>query len=172
MRFLIALSLFLLFCLPIKAQYPDGTLVFSSKKGIVGRVAKRMTGGDQYTHVGVVIDGLVYESDWPRAHAVPVASYGKPRTTNDYYIPKVPYTTSEVAAMRADARRNLGKPYKLRNYLRPGTKKTYGTWCSPYAASVIAASGRFLVSSYDGYEPQNLLRKVSSGYVLRTRIKK
>jgi len=162
----------ILFCLTNTsyAQYPDGTLIFSSKKGLIGRVAKNMTGGDQYTHVGVVIDGYVYESDWPRAHAVPVANYGKPRTTNDYYIPKVPFSVVEVAAMRANAQINLGKPYKLRNYLRPRSKKTDGTWCSPYSAGVISASGRYQLSQHDGYEPQNLLRAVRSGYTFRSRI--
>ena len=168
------LLLFILLCLAstASAQYPDGTLVFSSKQGLVGNVAKRITGGDQYTHVGIVIDGLVYESDWPRARAIPVSSYGKPRTTNDFYVPEIPYSDQEVAQMRSEARANLGKPYRLRNYFRPGTKQTDGTWCSPYSADVVRASGRFQISSYDGYEPQNLLRKVSSGYRLQARIKK
>jgi hypothetical protein len=77
------------------AQYPDGTIVLSSKKGLVGRVAKRITGGDQYTHSQIILGGRLYESDWPRAKVGPIENY-KRRTTNDYYVPVAPYSPSEV----------------------------------------------------------------------------
>ena len=160
----------LLFCSTAYAQYPDGTLVFSSKKGLVGRVAKRITGGDQYTHVGVIIDGMVYESDFPKSKATPVHLYGKWRTTNDFYIPTHLYSDEQVTRMRANAQANLGKPYRLRNYINPRTPKTDGTWCSPYAGTVINQTGRFRLNSNDLYEPQNLLMKVSPYYRLHSRV--
>ncbi|MFK5173533.1 hypothetical protein ACI3QN_13550, partial [Propionibacterium freudenreichii] len=77
-------------------------LVMSSKPGtIVGNVAKRLTGGDQYTHAAIVVDNHIYELDWPRARRTPVANYGKPRAIYHYYSPVVPYTPSQVAAMQA-----------------------------------------------------------------------
>ena len=66
-------------------SYPDGTLVFSSKKGLIGRVAKRITGGDQYTHVGIIIDGYIYEQDFPKSKKTPLSYYRyKPKSNKPF----------------------------------------------------------------------------------------
>lgn len=152
----------------VYAQYPDGTLVLSSKKGLVGRIAKRVTGGDQYTHIGIIIDNKLYESDWPRAKVGPITH--KLRTTNDYYYPNTPYTAIEIDAMRNKAKSLVGRPYNLRNYRIPGSKKTYGTWCSPFVGQVLNASGRYNLSSHDYYEPQNVINNITNDYNLRYRV--
>jgi hypothetical protein len=138
------------------AQYPDGTLVFSSKRGLVGRIAKRITGGDQYTHVGIVFGGRVYESDFPRATSTPVSQYGKRGTTNDYYVPTRPI--GDINAMHATAQSMLGTRYGLRGYIKPVRKPDM--WCSPYVGKVLNAGGQRLTAS-DYHEPQNLLNRMS-----------
>jgi hypothetical protein len=149
---------------------PDGTLVMSSKPGtLVGNIAKRMTGGDKYTHIGIVFNNHVYESDWPIAKKTPVHLYGKARTVNDYYYPKQPI--SNVAAMMDVAERELGKPYKLRNYLNPRSKPTYGTYCSPYVAKVFTDSGT-PIPKYYGYEPQRLLSFLNNRYYFHHQVKR
>ncbi|MEW3709422.1 hypothetical protein QOZ51_30145, partial [Pseudomonas aeruginosa] len=90
---------------------------------------KRISGGDHYTHVGIVIDGYVYESDWPRAKKTPVSQYGKRGSTNDYYAPA---RSLDVDAMRKKAESMLGTRYSLRSYFRPD-RKSNGTWCSPFS---------------------------------------
>lgn len=160
MLFRVALFV-LLFTGTVCARYPDGTIVLSSKKGLVGRIAKRITGGDQYTHSAIILNGRLYESDWPRAKVGSIWSY-KRGTTNDYYVPVTPYSPSEVQAMLAKARSLIGRPYDLKNYRKPGSRQTYGTWCSPFVGQVLNNSGRHSLSSHDYYEPQNL-REATSG---------
>jgi hypothetical protein len=152
-------------------SYPDGTLVFSSKKGLIGRVAKRITGGDQYTHVGIIIDGYIYEQDFPKSKKTPLSYYRyKPRSTNDFYVPATPFSQDEVAKMKMYAESHLGQSYQLRNYFRPGSRKTSGNWCSPWTGKVLNSSGKFNIS-YSGYfEPQNLLNCVRKDYHLHRRL--
>ena len=163
---------FALFSQDTQAQQyvPDGTLVMSNKKGLIGRIARRITGGDQYTHVGIVIDGKVCESDFPFVKCTPVGQYGKRRTTNDYFVPAVAYSPTEVSAMRHAAVSRIGQPYRLRNYFFPRSRPTNGTWCSPYVGNVLNASGRYGLSSYDMYEPQNILRRVGGQYIFSNRV--
>jgi len=154
-----------------QAQYPDGTVILSSKKGLVGRIARRITGGDQYTHSAIVLNGKVYESDWPRAKIGRIGAH-KRRTTNDYYIPVVPYTPYESAAMIQKANSMVGQPYQLRNYWRPGSRPTEGTWCSPFVGRVLNASGRHNLTFHDYYEPQNVLQAVGSQYQYHSTIRR
>lgn len=163
----VCLTLLLLISSIVTAQYPDGTLVFSNKKGLVGNVARRISGGDHYTHVGIVIDGYVYESDWPKAVRTPVANYGKPRTTNDYYTPKV---QANIANMRAKAVAMLGTPYSLKGYKGRRVGRN-GQWCSPYVGKVLIAGGWKLSASHY-HEPQDLLTAVQPYYEFVGRVRR
>lgn len=143
----------------------DGTLVMSSKPNtLVGNVAKRLTGGDQYTHAAIVLDNQVYELDWPRARRTPATTYGRPKAIYHYYSPVVPYAPSQVAAMRSSLNSRLGQRYQLRNYLRPGSRATSGSWCSPFVAETLNASGRYRINASVGREPQSLLQSVQNDY--------
>lgn len=165
----ILLIIVLAFTTQASAQYPDGTIVMSNKPNtLVGRIAKRIAGGDHYTHIGVVIDGYVYESDWPRAKRTPVGQYGNRRTVNDYYVPTVPLN---VEAMRAKANSMVGQRYQLRNYLNPNSPKTQGTWCSPFAGQILNAGGYNLTPS-QYYEPQNIINAVRSQYQFRHQVRR
>ncbi|MEM1225921.1 MAG: hypothetical protein AAGJ40_09490 [Planctomycetota bacterium] len=146
------------------SQYPDGTLVLSSKRGIVGRVAKSITGGDQYTHIGIVIDGRVHDMDYPRPHSTSIRSYGKRGSTNDYYVPTTPYTAAQVAAMRLSVQSRTGQRYGLRAYLGRSRASSLFTWCSPYVGKTLNASGRYRLSTNQYHEPQNVIASVGGGY--------
>lgn len=143
-------------------QYPDGTLVFSNSRGLVGRVAKRITGGDQYTHVGVVLDGKVYESDFPRAKNTPVGRYSRITNTNDYYVPSTPYSQQEVTRIKSYVDSHMGQSYRLRNYFHPNSRQVNGTWCSPFVGNALNASGRYNLSRSQIHEPQNLINAIGS----------
>lgn len=161
---------FLCLCSPESQEspYPDGTVVFSSSIGLIGRIAHRLTDNDKYTHIGVVIDGVVYESDWPKIRTTEIEKYGKAKSTNDYYVPKVPFTKEQVDKMREYAKSQLGKPYQLKNYFYPKSKPTKGTWCSVYAGRILNASGRYKLTPGDIFEPQRIKEKIDDDYELRT----
>lgn len=147
----------LLWCSTVFAQHPNGTLVLSSADTIVGRTAKRITNGDRYTHIGIVIDGQVYEATLPRAKRGPIASYPSRRSTNDFFEPIHPYSYQEVDRMRRFANSQLGVPYKLRNYFHPRSRPVNGTWCSPFVGRILNASGRHHLSKHQMFEPQNVI---------------
>lgn len=51
-----------------------GDILFQSNDGIIGTGIQIFT-GDPWTHVAIVIDGEVWEQDWPRIKHTPVAKY-------------------------------------------------------------------------------------------------
>jgi hypothetical protein len=132
-------------------------LVLSNKQGLVGRTAQRIT-GDYYTHSAIELNGWVYESDWPRVKKTPVWAYGKPRTTNDYY--QLNLSQNEINRMQAYAESRLGEPYRLRNYFFPRSRRTNGTWCSPFVGQVLNQSNSYRINNYQSFEPQNLFNTI------------
>ena len=162
----------IILCVPCNAQqdYPDGTVVYSNSIGLIGRIAERLTGGDRYTHIGIVIDGKVYEADWPRITKGSIEKYGKAKSTNDFFVPKKPFSKEEVAKMKEYAESQLGKPYQLRNYFWPNSRPTKGTWCSVFAGSVLNASGRYDMDKKTIFEPQRIHDKIKQEYEFRTRV--
>lgn len=149
---------------------PNGTLVMSNKPNtLVGNIAKRITNGAKYTHIGIVFDGYVYESDYPRSQRVPIHLYGKPKTVNDYYYPVKEFPN--IQAMKQVAIAELNKPYRLRNYFRPRSKPTYGTWCSPYVAKIFDDSG-IPIPKEVGHEPQRLLNYLRNHYYFHHQVKR
>lgn len=142
--------LLLLLCLFVGNLSYGQQIILSTKNGPVGRIAQRMT-GDYYTHSAIVLNGYVYEQDWPRAKRTPLSEYGKRRTINDIYnLPQ-----GNVAAMQRYAESRMGERYRLRNYLFPRSRKTNGTWCSPFVGQVLNKGG-YNLSPSQMYEPENL----------------
>jgi hypothetical protein len=127
-------------------------LIFSTKNGPIGRIAQRMT-GDYYTHSAIVLNGYVYEQDWPRAKRTSLSEYGKRRTINDVY--NISLSQGQVSAMQRYAETRMGERYRLKNYLFPRSRKTNGTWCSPFVGQVLNSGGYQLHSS-QMHEPENL----------------
>ena len=165
-------TLLLLMCLPFQRvngeNPPSGTLVFSGSNGFIGRQAERVT-GDLYTHVGIVLDGKIYEavppavtrSNWPpKVSSVAFA---------DVYYPVKQYSGAQAQVMTAYAGSQLGVPYRLYNYFHPNGPRINGTWCSRFAGDVLVTSGRYVLTEQQKSEPENL-RLSLPGYVFKYRI--
>lgn len=156
-----SILLILLFATTATAQdVPDGTLVLSYKNGLIGRIARRIT-KDHYTHIAIVVDGKVHESDWPRSKATPVSRYGKRRTVNEYYVPNTPYDNAQIARLRRSV--PIGEPYRLAGYFAPH-KASGDVWCSVYVARALNATGRFQISRWTGREPQRIINQLNNQY--------
>lgn len=144
------------------AQLPDGTLVFSSKPGaIIGNVAKRMAGraqrfGARYTHVGIVLSGRVYHSDYPVVAVKPIGTFKRGEVAV-YQLPTRPYTPSQVAAMKAYAQSQLGQRYRLHGFIRRDGSEG---WCSTFVGQVLNRGGH-AITKQQRFTPDNLLRSVS-----------
>ena len=149
-----------LFCSVCSGQY----IILSTKQGPVGRVARNIT-GDFYTHSVIVLDGWVYEQDWPRSRKTPLAFYGKKRTINDIYL--LPLTRQQVHLMKQYAESRLGEPYRLRGYFRPGAR-TNGTWCSNFVGQILNTGGYQLTPS-QMREPENLRQQLNPQFRYRYR---
>lgn len=147
------------------AQYPDGTLVMSSKPGtIIGNVAQRMATRaqgyrSQYTHVGVVIQGRIYHSDFPRVGSIAVGAHKRGERA-DYYVPTRQYTPQQVAAMKSYAQSQVGQPYRLRGFrLRNGEEG----WCSTFAGQALNRAG-YNIGKSQRFTPDGVLNSVRSRY--------
>ena len=136
--------------------YENGTLLFSKTNLLPGRIAAKFIAPGNFQHVGIIFDGYVYESVWPRAKRSTVKRAMLPGWSYWAIEPVTPYTTKELRQMRQEACDNLGKPYRVKNFLWPRTKETYGTWCSQYVREVLNASGRYQFTWNHGWEPQGL----------------
>lgn len=148
----------------VSTGLPNGTLIFYESETIIGKAAKVITEGDRFTHVAIVIDGLIYEADFPRVKKSSRVGYGKPKSTMYFYAPRKPFTGDSLSRMRAHAERRLGEPYRLYNYFQPHAPRVYGTWCSRYVGDVLNASGRYKISKWVSHEPQDLFGWVKRDY--------
>jgi hypothetical protein len=146
---------------PALAQLPDGTLVFSNKPGtVIGNVAQRMATKAQgyhsrYTHVGIVLDGVVYHSDYPRVTTRSVHAR-KRFESMTYQLPARQYTPQQIASMKAYARSQLGQPYRLRGFLRRDGSEG---WCSTFVGQVLNQAGHNMTKQ-QRFTPDNLLRAI------------
>jgi hypothetical protein len=150
-----------LFASTVSAQLPDGTLVFSRKPGtVIGNVAQRMATKAQgyhsrYTHVGIVLDGVVYHSDYPRV-ATRAVHDRKRFESMTYQLPARQYTPQQIASMKAYARSQLGQPYRLRGFLRRDGSEG---WCSTFVGQVLNRGGHS-IDKRQRFTPDNLMRAV------------
>lgn len=143
------------------AQLPDGTLVFSSKPNtVIGNVAKRMAARAQgykatHTHVGIVLGGRVYHSDYPRVatYALGVQKLGE---VTSYHLPSRQYTPSQVAAMTHYAQSQIGRPYRLRGFIRRDGGEG---WCSTFVGQVLNRGGHN-ITKQQRFTPDNLQRAI------------
>ena len=151
--------LLVVFAASVKANYPDGTLVYSSKpSSVVGRVAKRMATRAQgyqatHTHVGIVLGGRVYHADYPRVEAKPIGQFKRGEIAS-YQLPIRNYTPQQISAMRAYAQSQIGQPYRLRGFLRRDGSEG---WCSTFVGQVLNRGGHS-ISKRDRFTPDNLKR--------------
>ena len=116
----------------ISAAYPDGTIVLSSANTPIGRAAQRIT-GDHYTHIGIVIGGMVSNI----AHT-PTASHAS-------VVKVAPRTITRV--MDAVSCSPIHASGRLRNWMhhmavwRPICMACYGSgltgWCPQWLANLL-----------------------------------
>ena len=140
-------------------QVPDGTLVLSSKPGtIIGNVANRMATKAQgypakYTHIGIVLEGKVYHSDYPRVTTRPLNSFKRHEQAH-YSLPGIPYSAQQLATKTKYANSQLGQPYRLRGFIRRNGSEG---WSSTFVGQVLNAGGHALTLQ-DRFTPDNVYR--------------
>ena len=140
---------------------PNGTLVLGNKHSLLGRMLSRRM---SYSHVGIVIDGKVCESDWPHVQCTPISRWQKSRTSYDWYVPNRPLSHGEEARLRGFVNRTLGQPYRLKNYLFPGSRRTRSGWCSTWAARALNSTGRYNIRRRQAWNPGLLHAQVGGDY--------
>jgi len=157
-------AILLIFC---TVAPPDGTLIFWDG-GLLVRPIERHT-GSTLTHVAIVLDGYVYEATWPCVQRTPYAEYiadlyakaAKPywrrRNFSWFHMPPPAYSYEQVAAMRAYAVSQLGRPYMLRCYLLQ--REVRGLHCSQYVGNMLDRAGVIKSENFNE-TPISLYRKM------------
>jgi hypothetical protein len=145
---------------------PDGSLVFSGLRTPFGRLVERAV-GHPYTHVGIVLDGRVYEATLPRVKSSPAAAPGLRGGFYHWYSPNVRFSVGESAGVRSFVSSQVGRPYGLRTWVNPRVSSQRGIYCSELAGQALTASGRYRLPRAAGYDPAALLRAVGSDYRFR-----
>jgi hypothetical protein len=145
---------------------PDGSLVFSGLRTPFGRLVERFV-GHPYTHVGIVVDGRVYEATLPRVKSSPAAAPGLRGGFYHWYSPDFPFSSRESAGVREYVAGQVGRPYGLATWVNPRVSAQRGIYCSEFAAQALTASGRYRLPRAAGYDPAALLRSVGSDYRFR-----
>ena len=143
----------------VDAKYPDGTLVFSNKPGtLVGNIALRSASKAQgyqakWTHVGFILDGKIYHSDFP---VTTTRTSFKRGEKGIFILPSRKYTDQEIYNMKKYANSQLGKRYSLRGFrLRNGEEG----WCSTFVGQVLNQAGHN-ITKQQRFTPDNLIEVV------------
>ena len=153
-------------------QYKDGSVLFWKDGFLINPILKNT--GSHLTHAALILDGYVYEAVPPCVHKVPLAKYLKEMKDKSQIPfqekrgftwivvqPKVPYTATELLAMRGYAESQLGRPYMMRGYWKG--HEVRGIMCSQYAGNAIGKTGR-IVSSNFHESPGSLYEKLKEIY--------
>jgi len=158
-------------------QPKDGSIIIFSN-GIMSRFIQRYTGSSM-NHTAIVLyengKPYVYEATWPVARRMTWEQYknfiahrqGKRRMQRmglnvRLMQPVTNFTPAELAAMKKFARSQMGRPYRVRNWLE--NRDSYGTHCSQFVAEVLRASGRYPSPHYWKESPYSVYRKVCKRY--------
>jgi hypothetical protein len=124
---------------------PDGSLLFV-ENGY--NIVERFT-DSSYSHVAIVLDGVVYEANPPDVRTYPLAEWftnigkanegsGSPAIV-EIVSPNRPYTKDELREMRTYLNEQVGRRYSVRGYLRksPGD----GIHCAEMCATALEKTG-------------------------------
>jgi len=132
---------------PYDAALRDGSVVFWRGGLLAGPILKHTD--STITHAAVVLyqngEPFVYEAVPPCVHKVPLAEYRtlmakKVHVTWIIMEPIDRYATGQLAAMKAHAESQLGRPYMLRGWWKDHVVR--GIFCSQLVGDVIEKSGR------------------------------
>jgi hypothetical protein len=174
MRLILA-SCLCLFACQLFGQVPDGSVIFL-QGGPLSKTIKRHT-DSPLTHTAIVLyDGnepWVYEASPPRVSRTPLAEYlnllkrKSQKHAISWFImqPRVPYSESELVAMKNYANSQLGRPYMIRGWWKG--REVRGLFCSEYAGNIIGKSGRIVSADYHE-SPGSLHIKLSVIYETST----
>ena len=137
---------------PYDADLRDGSVIFW-QGGLLVKPILKHTDSD-LTHAAIVLynskEPYVYEAVPPRVHKVPMAEYRKlmeekvdeARQPLMWFVmqPMDRYTDKQLAAMKAHAESQLGRPYMLRGWWKG--HEVRGIFCSQLVGDTIAKSGK------------------------------
>jgi len=150
----------------------DGSVIFWRGGLLVGPIY-RFT-NSLLTHVAIILDNLVYEATPPRVRRMPLQDYYQHlsqlsdsaffrRRDFSWFTlqPKNAFNSSQLAAMKAYAVSQLGRPYRLRSWFTEAESR--GIFCSQYIGNIIAKSG-LIVSANNHESPVSLYRKLVKFY--------
>jgi len=138
--------------LPYDAGLRDGSVVFW-QGGLLVKPILKHTDSD-ITHAAIVLyDGkepYVYEAVPPRVHKIPMVEYRRLMDEKVHEVrrpmtwlvmqPMDCYTTGQLAAMKAHAESQLGRPYMLRGWWKG--HEVRGIFCSQLVGDIIEKSGK------------------------------
>jgi len=136
---------------PYDAALRDGSVIFW-RGGLLVKPILKHTDSD-ITHAAIVLyngqEPFVYEAVPPRVHKVPLTEYRrlmeekvrKARRPMTWFViqPVDRYTLGQLAAMKAHAESQLGRPYMLRGWWKG--HEVRGIFCSQLVGDIIARTG-------------------------------
>jgi len=148
------------------SQWDDGSLV-------VLRNSNKMVAGwtdSEVTHVALLmkIDGLpwIYEATPAKVRRLPMAHYReelrelnasrRQPTRMSILQPSQPYSTKQVADMKAYLDEQIGRRYSVKGVVR--RKPSDGIHCAEYVATALKRSGRFRVTNAHALHPATIVR--------------
>ena len=137
---------------PYDAGLRDGSVIFW-RGGLLVKPIFKHTDSD-ITHAAIVLyngkEPFIYEAVLPCVHKVPMAAYRKlmdkkvqeSRRPMSWFVmqPVTTYTAKQLAAMKAQAENQLGRPYMLRGWWK--WHEVYGIFCSQLVGDIIEKSGK------------------------------
>ena len=137
---------------PYDAGLRDGSVIFW-RGGLLVKPILKHTDSD-ITHAAIVLyhgkEPFVYEAVPPRVHKVPLAEYShlmeekvnESRRPMTWFVmqPMDRHTSSQLAAMKAHAESQLGRPYMLRGWWKG--HEVRGVFCSELVGDTIERSGK------------------------------
>lgn len=149
----------------------DGSVLFWRGGLLIGPIYKHT--GSTLTHVAIILDNIVYEAAPPRVHKLQFSAYEKhldklaasqfiQRRNFSWFVlqPRLEYSVTELANMKAYAESQLGRPYRLRGWWSDDIR---GIFCSQYVGNIVERSG--LIRSLDTREsPVSLYNKLVPFY--------
>lgn len=136
---------------PYDAALRDGSVIFW-RGGLLVKPILKHTDSD-ITHAAIVLyngrEPFVYEAVPPRVHTVPLTEYRKlmeekvrkARRPMTWFVmqPANCYTLGQLAAMKAHAESQSGRPYMLRGWWKG--HEVRGIFCSQLVGDIIARTG-------------------------------
>jgi hypothetical protein len=145
------------------SSIPDGSIIFVENGS---DIVKNIT-NSYLTHVAIVFNEYVYESNHPKVKKTPVEKYLKINKNIIILSSKVPYSNKEVKNMQRFAESQIGKKYSVKAYIRGIPAE--GMHCSEYISEILIKSGRYQSSVPSRVTPGSLWKSIKNDYEEKAR---